>query len=192
MNSKEHESVYLNHLKAIMNDFLRKNYRMTLNIPVNWSGRMTANLGKFTWKYKTETKELIPGTMKIVLSKKLLQTKNKRLVEAVAKHEALHYALYILGKPYSDGSNYFESELKKHGLESTSNFSSTRNGTTMRLGVKKRMWVWTCPGCGKIASASYGKTRKDYSRYMIQCCKMRLVENGWQELDEGQKYLIRQ
>lgn len=186
-----YEDVLLRHLKKMMNNFTLTNYGIPLNIPVVWSNRMRSNLGKFEYKRNRRTHEVIPNSMKIVFNSRLQKTKDRKLVEDIAKHEAIHFALCVLGKPNSDGSQCFEKELRKHDLENTSIIHRKNHGDTIKLGVTMRVWVWTCPKCHKICNASYGKTRKDYSRYVSRCCRASLVENGWQEIEEGQNYLIR-
>src|SRR5699024_8294226 len=98
------------------------------------------------------------------------------LVIQIAKHEALHYALYKLGLPYEDGEDYFEKELEKHGL--VSSFISPK-----LLGLDQKYWVWKCMNCDKVVVAKSKKTTKDYGKYSrSNCCKAPLKESGWEIL----------
>lgn len=199
MTEKEKEQQVLAYLIKVMDDFTTRNYGVRMNIPVEWSGRLTARWGYFRVQKMTregyyegkkyQTGQLIDGTMKIVLSKQLMKAKNKSVVIQIAKHEALHYALCVLGKPFSDGHPVFEGELKKHGLISNYATTEEKNKTLGKIGVTSRKWVWVCGKCNKIMLAR-GKTRKDYSRgYHSSCCKHSLVEKGWQEIETGQTHL---
>lgn len=192
MRTVDKEKQYLEHIKQIMHNFTLENYGVPLTIPVNWSGRLTVSWGLFKVKkmrkdgyysnkyYKRG--QYIPETMNIVLSRRLLQAKNKDMVVQIAKHEAIHYVLCVLGKPFNDGDRVFEMELRKHNL-----VSNTKRYDA--IGVSSRVYVWTCSKCNKIVKAG-GKTRKDYSKgYETLCCKGIMVDKGWQEIKEGQKYV---
>lgn len=190
MTEKEEE--VLNYLKREMDQFISKNYGVRLRIPVIWSNRLRVRWGYFKVGYryvivnrngrKVRKRQIVHDEMKIVLNKDLIKAKSKGHVLGVVKHEALHYALCITNKPFSDGDKHFEQELKKHGLPSMSLESKDLN-------VKSNFWVWSCTGCGKIAIKG-GKTRKDYSRgYKSKCCGKKLEENGWVKLKSDQEYI---
>lgn len=188
---REKEEQYLEQLKKIMNDFILKNYGVRLDIPVEWSGRLRVRWGYFSFKQATEKGyyngkllergQVLPGTKKIVLSKKLMQARNKDMVIKIAKHEALHYALFILGKNYQDGEDDFERELRRHGLVTTS-------VSLEELNLKHKAYIWVCSSCKKILIAG-GKTRKDYTRYISRCCDARMENKGWQYIKPNQYYI---
>lgn len=183
------EVQFLEELKKEMHKFTMKNYGVPLNIPVRWDGRLTVTWGKFRVKRTTvsgfyngkmrRAGELLPETMQITLNRSLLTARNKEMVLNIAKHEALHFAMCVKGKPFLDGEPYFESELKRHGLVSTSVGSEA-------LQVKQRMYVWICKECKNIVLKG-GKTRKDYSKgYQSTCCGADLKDKGWQSIKESQ------
>lgn len=188
---KLEEEKQLDYLKRIMNDFTTKHYGVPLTIPVELSGRLTV-----TWGYFRQVRvkrdgvlggkrvrkgQMLEDKMKIVLSKRILEAKNKDVMVKIALHEALHYALYMLGRNYKDGDADFEREIRKHNLVSTSVSNES-------LGIKSKYYVWACSGCKRIMIAG-GKTRKDYTRYVSKCCDKRLKDMGYQYLEAGQKYL---
>lgn len=179
---KESDKVYLEHLKKVMGEFTKTNYGVDLDIPVMWSKRLTRKWGYFAYKMNGYTGKVEKGSLKIVLSYKLYKTENKDIVESIAKHEALHFALFRLGEPHSDGHPHFEGELKRHGL--------VRTGVTSKMvGIGGKYWVWTCGDCDKVVIKG-GKTRKNYGvGYLSRCCGARLKEQGWQYLGAGQDYL---
>jgi len=186
------EDKYLEYLKREMDKFIRKYYGVKLAIPVTWSSRLRVKWGYFSVKRKnvivTENGRRVrrsvvdKSSMKIVLNKDLLHAKSKELVLGIAKHEALHYALFVTGKPFRDGSAYFENELRKHNLP--------RTGIgTKELGTTSKYWVWICKECTKIVKRG-GKTHKNYARdYVSGCCSAMLEEVGWVYLKPDQKYI---
>lgn len=187
------EQRVLEELKKIMHQFTMENYGVPLNIPVRWDGRLKVTWGLFSVKrlkdsgyYKGKFRrrgEFLPETMRISLNRSLLTAKNKDVVVSIAKHEALHFALCVKGKPFLDGEPYFENELRKHGLVST---SVHRND----LKVKQRMYVWICTECREIVIQG-GKTRKDYSKgYQSMCCEAEIQDMGWQKISETQTKIL--
>lgn len=178
--TKETEDKELNRIRKVMSEFTEKNYRLPLDLKVEWSGRLKVKWGYFGVKVYKKEEKITRVEEKIVLSKYLIGSKNKEMVDKIAKHEALHYALYKLGKPYRDGESVFENELKKHGLVSTSVSSDD-------LDVTKELYVWICSKCKNIVKSG-GKTRKDYSKnYTSRCCMAKLENKGWQKIKTGQK-----
>lgn len=103
--------------------FLKENYNLELDISVNVNSRMINTLGAFDYNGKTNT------PIKLEFSKKFFENGIYSDKINVIKHECIHYALFILGKPYSDGDPYFESEIKKHNSCSTHTitFKTERN-----------------------------------------------------------------
>jgi|SRR5699024_3555170 len=115
--------------KEVMNEFLVENYGIELDIPVEWGIGLNKKWGSFLFKeveqdikfngVSYEKGSILKGSMKIVLNKELIHAKNKKLVNKILKHEALHYAMYKKGIPFDDGDAEFEAEIKRQGLVGT-------------------------------------------------------------------------
>lgn len=67
-------------------------------------------------------------------------------VKGVAKHEALHYCAWEQGKPFDDGSEYFESRLRKHRLP-TNEKNSKREGVQKVYKGKYKHEIGKCTCC---------------------------------------------
>lgn len=98
--------------------FLKEHYGIDLSIPVNANSRLTRTLGKFVFNSETHEAARLEFSKKFMLSEKPSGDKIK-----VIKHECIHYALFLTGKPYNDGDPYFEGELVKHDSISTNSIS---------------------------------------------------------------------
>lgn len=101
-------------LYAIARDFLDKEFNMTLDIPIFISNRMKTTLGYFQHNKKEP--------IKIHMSQEFINTHPREHVIDVFKHELVHYALFVQGKPYRDGTECFESTLKRLGISSTKTY----------------------------------------------------------------------
>lgn len=93
--------------------FLKEQYDIMLVIPVAINPRLSSTLGVFIHG-KGRNK---PN--RIEFNKKFIECGNMDDIIQVIIHECVHYALYMLDKPYEDGDSYFEEELIKHGVANT-------------------------------------------------------------------------
>lgn len=103
--------------------FLKENYDLMLGIPVKINPRLFSTLGSFIHgRGRNKPVEL-------EFNKKFIDGGEIEDIIQVIKHECIHYALYLLDKPFLDGERYFEEELIKHGVPSTEiiHFSIERN-----------------------------------------------------------------
>lgn len=117
-------------------DFLKEAYNLDLTIPIKVNRRLITSLGRFR-HYKSDHKK---RPLSIELSGKLLEFGTTEQIISTLKHELIHYALYMLDRPYKDGQATFESELKKHDSCSTG---------TQAVSIKT--YVYTC-GCQEYSS----------------------------------------
>ena len=146
------------HLERVADDFLKENFNLTLDIPIRISNRMTSMHGKFVQTVNRVTGET--KSKEIVISSDLYNYHGYFKMIDTLKHECIHYALYTLGKPYSDGETYFENTLKKHGVSST--------GTTA---YKGKAHLYTCKSCDN----SFNKKRRfNTDKYVCSHCKGQL------------------
>lgn len=109
--TKHNETKVLNDIRKYARMFLKEEYNIDLNIPVELNGRLSLSLGRFTHTSKK--------AIKMDFSKNLVKYYDMEEILGTIKHECIHYALFLKNKPFDDGDEYFEKELKKHGAPST-------------------------------------------------------------------------
>lgn len=90
-----------NTLKNIADEFLEKNYGLTLKIPIIIDDNLT-NIGGQFIIYKNKPQAI-----------KIKNVENSTDLLNILFHECVHYALYTLYKPYRDEDYYFKLELKR-------------------------------------------------------------------------------
>lgn len=100
-------------LETMCKDFLKKAYGLELTVPVKINNRLSRSLGRFVYNAREE----LP--VSIEFAGFYLENGTEEQIISTIKHECIHYALFVLGKPHRDGNPYFENELRKHGSCST-------------------------------------------------------------------------
>ena len=138
------------------NSFLGENYGMTLSVPLKINGRLKRTVGyfKYTVERPTEYKE----AKSVELSKIFVENNKKEIVLDVLKHELVHYALFMQGKPNSDGHPVFENELRRLGIVS--------QDTINKYNIKSEVHVYECSNCG----LKFHKTRRLKHNGRYHCC----------------------
>lgn len=104
-------------LETYTRNFLKQNYNLELTVPVRINNRLSRALGRFSYNQRSRM------PVAIEFSKHLIATQDVDMILDVARHEAIHYALFVQGKPHKDGEPLFESELVKHNSKSTRSFN---------------------------------------------------------------------
>lgn len=133
-NKKKHEQ----ELEAYAKQFLKNEYGLELSIPIKISGRLTSTDGYFQGRI-TPKGDRISGN--INLSERFMASAlndGAEGLEAVLdtlRHELVHYALFKLGKNYSDGDEDFENELARLGIGTS---GATRKDLVKS--TKKNIW----------------------------------------------------
>ena len=117
-------------LLSIGTDFLKETFDMELLIPMKISRRMKSTFGAF--RFNKNTGEPVD----IRISGELLKHHEERDIISTVKHECVHYALYMLGKPFKDGEKFFEDTLEMYGIDST-----------MSKPYKGMSHLYTCTDC---------------------------------------------
>lgn len=102
-------------LRREADEFLQTCYGLELHIPILVNRRLKRVLGRFALKGGRP--------FAIELSADLLQYQERHVIVDVLKHECIHYACYMLGKPYRDGAPDFERELMRHGVAKTGTYA---------------------------------------------------------------------
>lgn len=142
--------------------FLNETYGMSLTIPIKLNGRLKTSYGRFV-SYRD------PKLPKVIeLNKSFLECNDLDTVLNVLKHELVHYALFMKGKPHSDGNPVFEKELKRLGIVSQSDIG--------KYNILQKMQIYQCKKCGN----EYKMIRrlKNNGKYHICKCSGRLIDKG--------------
>jgi SprT-like protein len=134
-------------LKDYANKWLQDNYNMKLEIPLRLNGRMQRTCGWF--KHKGLKKQPIV----VELNKFFVENNEPMLVLDILRHELVHYAMYMQGRDYKDGSYGFERELKRLGVVSQSTIDKYEITSKPISAI-----VYKCimPNCGQ----EYSRQRK--------------------------------
>ena len=140
-------------------EFLKKAYNWDLDIPVIINSRLSRALGRYVHSR-------LGQPLRIELSKKFLINGNLSDIHSTIKHECIHYVLHQMGKPYRDGMPLFESELAKHGSNSTG---------TVKLTMERNFNIYKC-GCNEH---KFKRALSNGGRYhSCKKCKESLVYQG--------------
>lgn len=102
-------------IEAYAKRFLKEAYNMELTIPIVINGRLSATLGRYGTKGSRGNEKPV----RIEISKKYLTYGSLEDIKGTIRHELIHHALHLLGKPFDDGHPEFEAELIKQGSHST-------------------------------------------------------------------------
>lgn len=184
------EKEFIRKVTGVMREYVKEVYNLEFDVPVRLCGRLKKTIGYFEVKvvnrdtevggvYYREGEEIF-GTKVICFNRDLLTATNTKMLEDIAKHEATHYALYKLGKPYLDEDEYFQAELRRNNIIES-------NVEIAELGMTRRLYVWVCVGCRGIVRKG-GKTRKDYTKeYQSKCCGAEVEDVGWQYIRTGKE-----
>lgn len=93
-------------------EFVQSAYGFTPTIEIKLNNRLKRSMGRYAYTRSDEP-------LYIDVAGYVAEHGSYDLIAGIIKHEAIHYALHTLGKPFSDGHPYFEAELVKHGSITT-------------------------------------------------------------------------
>lgn len=143
-------------LTEIAKEFLRKNYDITLDIPIIRNNRLRRSQGRYisTW-------EGVP--IRIEIAGETLTYGATEYILGVLRHELIHYALEVEGEPNDDGHPHFEAELLKHRALSTG---------TNRVGLYVE---YDCDKCGKTILTWRKRILTHPHCYATVCCTAKLI-----------------
>ena len=144
----------LDELNEFSNQFLAQNYSLTLDIPIVINNRLKVTVGAVVL-VEDEPQE-------IELAGYLMRYGSERFILDVLKHELIHYALNLLGKPYHDGDKYFENELKRLGV------------TASGVGRIGRYLKFICPACKEVGYTEKKRAMEHPDKFSTICCKQTL------------------
>jgi SprT-like protein len=112
INDKGEDTMKLSihQLQMYAKKFLKDNYNLDLVVPLQLNGRLNTCKGRFVSYRGTKIPKVIE------LNKIFVEHNDPAVVLDVLRHELVHYALFMLNKPNSDGHPVFENELKRLGV----------------------------------------------------------------------------
>jgi SprT-like protein len=113
--------------------FLMEAYGLELTVPVEVNGRLKSTYGRFVYQPRGRQ------PLRIEMGKNYIEHQEWKTIYETLKHECIHYALFVLGKPHRDGHPVFEAELQKHDSHST--------GTVQYRG---KVVQYGCPCCNAV------------------------------------------
>lgn len=131
-------------------NFLREIFDMDLYVPVVISKQMRSTFGSF--RYYKDSNEPID----IRISYNLIENYSREDILGTLKHECVHYALFMMGKPFSDGDYFFEQTLRIYGIPAT---------RTKKYRGKVHVYE-----CDKCKSTFTRKIRRNMKGFLTRCC----------------------
>lgn len=151
----------------LVKNFLKKNFDLELTVPVEINNRLTRSLGRFV--HTSATPE------KIEVSRSLIKYHTKEEMMDVLYHEAVHYACFVMSKPFHDGDRYFEETLKRLNVSPTNT-----------IPFRGELHVCVCSKCGLN---NYSSSKYNFIKYKYKCmkCKDQLTGEIYTELGDSHK-----
>lgn len=163
---KEKKDLY--NLTSFAKDFLKENYNINIDIPIKINNRLKRSMGRLIINGMSRHPESIE------LAGFLLEYGTNSVIVDTLKHELIHYACFVLGKPYRDGDAYFENELIKHNTTSTE---------TVTVGKYE---IMQCLGCGTETETDNKTFINNPQKYYSRCCKSDFKRIGY-TISNGEK-----
>ena len=145
---------WVTQMERYINEFLSVTYGKMLRIHVTINNRLTTTHAWFVTYYKRACPPHIEMSSRMLKGAMLLtgtpdEEGAYKAIESTLRHEAIHYALYHLRLPHSDGYDTFEKDLfiTGTGASGATNESSVYKSiipATLTTG-----YLAICPVCGK-------------------------------------------
>lgn len=145
----------INQLTVYAAEFLKKNYHLSLHIPITRNNRLRSTHGRFVIRNNK--------AYKIELAGYLLDYGSYEAIIGVLKHECIHYALFLQKADFKDGEHAFENELKKYQAPGTN---------TMIVG---KYYLFQCRQCKKVSKTTIKKVKTHSQQYRTKCCNANIV-----------------
>jgi len=149
-------------LRKYAEKFLKETYGMSLSVPLELNGRLKRACGRFVYYVRS-------GEPKVVeMNKEFVENNEPVVVLDVLRHELVHYALFMQGKPHADGHPVFEKELKRLGIVSQK--------TIDQYTIASKMQIYGCADCNHEFKMTR-RLRNNGANHRCNCGG-RLVDKG--------------
>ncbi|MFJ8528468.1 SprT-like domain-containing protein [Bacillus sp. NPDC094106] len=151
-------------LTTFAKEFLKKEYGIPLVVDIEMSKKMTRRFAIFYGEVDENNGERTPKVIR--LSKNLLLYHDKKTILDILKHELIHYACFVTGNPYTDGSSYFKDELKRLGVLESKKYP-----------YKGKVYYYQCQKCGY---SFFHRIKHFEKKYIHNNCegRFRFIEEG--------------
>ncbi|MCA1800721.1 MAG: hypothetical protein LC650_05455 [Actinobacteria bacterium] len=161
--------VTLDDLYEEANVFLWDNYRLALMIPIDVEGAEEYPEAEGWFEHTSKR------AVRICITETAMDFGDEEVIYDILRHELVHYALFMRGKPFLDGCKTFESELIRLGIGST--------GTTM-LG---RYHMYQCEKCGEDIPHYQKVSEVEQSKLRTMCCESTFRYKNEQAVYDGKR-----
>lgn len=167
--TREEEDYWSKVFSNYINDFILTVFGSSVptSISVGVNKRLTSSQAQFVWYRNDRHSGFIEVSSRLVKGCCLLKDEQAFLkgVEAILKHEAIHYSLHWLREPYSDGDHMFEtliSETRSVPSSSTNKKLTVKGSTIATVGFG---YGQVCPECDRLLLTGTKSNR----HYCISC-----------------------
>lgn len=108
----------IENLTKYSNEFIKTHFGLNkLDIPIRFDGKLKGKMGLFRHT-KDKGLDIVISKEEFINAK--IIGKEKEVILTTLGHELVHYSLFKQGKPFDDGDEEFEFQLKKLNLPSSS------------------------------------------------------------------------
>lgn len=143
--------------------FLREHYGITLRVPIVLNGRLRACDGRYCYTEYRRGSQVSISPQRVEMAKSYVEINGVEASLPVLRHELIHYALSVTGKPFDDRDQIFIDECRR--------LDAPLGGE--QAGLNKRV-VIGCFNCGSV-----GIDRKDTTKgYVCGKCRGSLHNCG--------------
>lgn len=171
----------VSHIRMYIKVFIKNNFPDLLpdlqHLDISINNRLKKVYGRFgNHKYLTERRNMVMefSGKDLMVCKSLGRVYWQGFYDQVVLHETLHMVAYLQKKPFSDGSNYFESLLAKYNGASSGQTAESKQQAHM-LNLPALVYGYTC-GCEGNVTVLNQKYKDGY--YRCTQCKQPLKYDG--------------
>ena len=145
-------------LKTYANKWLKETYGFELEIPLSINGRLRSTYGRFKYRQWANGMQ---KPLSVEMNKTFVENNDSLVVLDVLKHELVHYAMFKLNKPFSDGHPIFERELSRLSVINQRNINR-------QYDIKSKKHFYKCMDCNEEYQTKTA-LRNGHQNYRCSC-----------------------
>lgn len=153
--------------------FLKKNFKIDLDIPIEINGRLRTSHGRFIYRPVKENGKTKYIPVRLEMSKTHLVASliagDWEATLDTLRHELVHYALCKLELPFDDGDEYFERKLKELNVTASGATSKSKIQSAREMVYYTQGRIYTCRKCQK--ETTFNRAPKKNCRALCTKCK---------------------